>query len=165
MANYHPIKRDQEIKDTNDIQRLLKYGKFMTIAFASGNIPYIVTLSYGYAEEESSAYFHCSPRGMKSDFILNNPEVCATIIQDHGYLMGQCEHEYESLVLRGKIKIVKDKMEKIHGMSVIMKHLEYRPDPIKSRVIESDDVYNRMMILKLEVSSIVGKRSRDYKEI
>lgn len=44
--------------------------------------PYIVTLSYGYDIENNTLFFHCSPIGLKIDFIKSNPMVCGTIIEN-----------------------------------------------------------------------------------
>lgn len=93
----------------------------------SGNKPYIVTLSYGYDSKTNSLYFHCSPQGLKLDFIKANSLVCATVIEDGGYVVDECGHNYRIVVFWGKMKIVPDNDEKKHGMKVLLNHLENKP--------------------------------------
>jgi nitroimidazol reductase NimA-like FMN-containing flavoprotein (pyridoxamine 5'-phosphate oxidase superfamily) len=52
--------------------------------------PYVVTLSYGYEEKSNTIYSHCASEGQKIGYIKRNPYVCATIIEDKGYVEGDC---------------------------------------------------------------------------
>ena len=58
------------------------------------------------------------------DFIKVNPNVCATIIEDGGYVSGECGHHYRSVVIWGEIEIIPDEHRKKEGMRVLLKHLE-----------------------------------------
>lgn len=161
MSGYHPRRHNREIKDSDEIKRLLKSGKYAVIAMAKENEPYIVTLSYGYDEVNKCLYFHCALKGQKIDFIKINPEICATIIEDYGYQKDQCEHAYSSLILRGDISIVKDLNEKKYGLEILLNHLEDNPAPIMKRNIKNDESYDKVTILRLKIADIVGKKYKD----
>ena len=50
--------------------------------------PYVVTMNYGYDRGGRALYFHCAKEGLKTDFVRENPNVCATVIEDLGYQHG-----------------------------------------------------------------------------
>lgn len=158
MSKYHPKRADREITDIQEIESILSNGKYAVIAMANDNEPYIVSISYGYDKENQRLYFHCAMEGEKLEFIRKNENVCATIIEDGGYVKDNCEHLFSSLIIRGKMTIVTDLDEKKHGLDVLLHHLEDDPDPIKARNIKNDSSYDKVVILRLKMDSIVGKR-------
>jgi len=124
------------------------------------NEPYIVTLSYGFDTVSKSIYFHCAPQGLKLDFISANSLVCATVIEDGGYVTNECGHNYRTVVFWGNMTIVTDLDEKIHGMSVLLNHLESDSVIIKDKLLKSKDYYSKMVVLKLDITQIYGKAGR-----
>ena len=158
MEQYHPRRKKNEILDESAMRALLKWGNHLTIALCKENIPYIVTMSYGYDVENNCLYFHCANKGDKLDFIAKNPKACATLIKDNGYLATRCDHDYESLVIRGKIAVIDDLTEKKHGLNVLLNHLEKAPEPIFERNIKSDKSFDAVTILKLSIETIIGKK-------
>lgn len=161
MKKYHLNNRpNRELTDESEITAILKNGKYAVISMCRDNEPYIVTLSYGYDSEKNSLYFHCSPRGLKLDFINTNPQVCATVIEDGGYVFDECGHNYRTAVFWGTIRIVSDLDEKKHGMKILLNHLENQPSIIKEKLLKSDDFYSKMEILRLDIIEIHGKAGR-----
>ena len=134
MDKYHMRKQERQITDENELQEILFQGKFAVISVCRNDDPYIVTLSYGFDKARKALYFHTGPQGLKMDFLRQNANVCATIIEDRGYKKGECGHEYRSVVIFGKMKILEDLEEKKHGMEVLLGHLEENPDPMKERI-------------------------------
>lgn len=159
MAEYHLRKKEKEISDRDEINEILKKGKYATIGFSANDDPYLVTLSYGYDIQNKRIYFHCALKGQKIDYMTKNPKVCATVIEDNGYVKDFCEHKYSSLIVRGLIRVVDELDEKKHGLDILLNHLEENPDPIKARNIKDDKSYNSVCILCLDISDITGKRN------
>jgi nitroimidazol reductase NimA-like FMN-containing flavoprotein (pyridoxamine 5'-phosphate oxidase superfamily) len=85
--------------------------------------------------------------------------VCGTVIEDLGYGHGECEHYYRSIIIRGKIHLVDDPDEKRHGIDVMIKHLEEKPDDVKARLLKDEKTYARFHILRLDIEEITGKGS------
>ena len=107
MPRFHLQKKEREIKDIQGILSLIKKGKYTSIAMCRNNEPYIVTLSYGYDEVKNALYFHSRLKGLKYEIIKENPQVCATIIEDKGYIMNECAHAFCSVgkdVFRGNVR-------------------------------------------------------------
>jgi len=161
MTVHHPRRKDKEILDREEIVRILTEGKYAVIGMANGDDPYIVTLSYGYDAELDRLYFHCATKGEKLERIARNPKVCATIIEDRGYLHGKCSHAYATLIIRGAMELVADLEEKKRALIVMLNHLEKEPAPILARNIKNDASYDTVTILKLELSDVSGKVSGD----
>ncbi|MDP4269334.1 MAG: pyridoxamine 5'-phosphate oxidase family protein [Bacteroidota bacterium] len=161
MQKYHLHNRpNREIKADSDIYEILKNGKYSVISMCRDNEPYIVTLSYGFDSENKTLYFHCAPQGLKLDFIGANSQVCATVIEDGGYVINECGHNYRTVVFWGIMTIVTDLEEKIHGMSVLLNHLESDSMVIKDKLFKSNDYHSKMVVLKLDITQIHGKEGR-----
>jgi nitroimidazol reductase NimA-like FMN-containing flavoprotein (pyridoxamine 5'-phosphate oxidase superfamily) len=152
-------KKEREIIDKNLLSEILRNGKYVVISMCRDNEPYLVTLSYGYDENKNALFFHCSPQGLKLDFIRQNPNVCATVIEDRGYKMGDCSHAYRSVVFWGKMYQLHDLAEKKHAIDVLLDHLEDNPDIIREKSLKSDEDYKDVGILRLDISEMTGKKS------
>ncbi len=157
MPKYHMHRKEREIVDTSKNKDLLIKGKFATIALCRGDEPYLVTLNYGFDDTAGCLYFHCAPKGLKLDFLLQNPNVCATVIEDLGYVDGQCDHRYRSVVIWGTMSIVKDPEEKRHGINVLLDHLEPHPEEIRKRSLSKEEAYQQVTILRLDIVQMSGK--------
>lgn len=160
MNPYHMRRKDRQIDDPQELAQILRDGKYAVIAMSRDNEPYLVTLSYGHDEPNQALYFHCALEGLKIDFLRSNPNVCATVILDHGYVRDQCEHRYASVVIRGKLEEVRDLAEKKHGLDILLHHLEDNPEPIRARNIKEDQSFDRVAILRLQIAELTGKKGK-----
>ena len=161
MQPYHLQNRpNREITSFQEIVGILKKGKYAVISMCRNNEPYIITLSYGYDVDKNSLYFHTAKKGLKFDFLNANSVVCATVIEDGGYIMDECGHAFKSVVFWGDMKVIKNADEKKHGMSILLNHLEEKQSVIKEKMLKSEDYYSRMEVLKLEIKQIHGKAGR-----
>jgi len=158
MEPYHPRRKRNEIISEDQKLALLKAGNHVTVALCDNNIPYIVTMSYGFDSDNAALYFHCANKGDKLDFIRKNANACATLIKDNGYLETRCDHDYETLIIRGTMVIVAELAEKKHGLQVILNHLEKDPQPIFDRNIKDDHSYDGVTMIKMNIDSIIGKK-------
>lgn len=157
MAKYHMHKKEREIKDKNELFEILKQGKYAVISMCRNNEPYITTLSYGYDKDKNSLYFHTAAKGLKIDFIKQNPSVCATVIDDNGYVMNECDHKFRSVVFWGEMCVVEDIEEKKHGIEILLYHLEDDPRELKGKFLKSDEDLKKTTILRLDISEFTGK--------
>ncbi|PWB73097.1 flavin-nucleotide-binding protein [candidate division GN15 bacterium] len=154
---YHMRRSEKEITEWTAIEEIIRKGKYLTLSLARDNEPYGVALNYGYARDERALYFHCAPDGLKSEFIRRNNTACASIIEDNGYQLGLCEHKYRSVVMRGKIEIVQTDDAKIHGLEVMLDHLEDNPD-IKKQTMPSEAELYKVAIWKMTIDECSGKQ-------
>jgi hypothetical protein len=150
-------RREREITAPSEIEEILRGGKYAVLALCRNNEPYIVTLSYGYERATRSLYFHCAENGLKTDFVRENPCVCATVIQDQGYKQNECKQAYRSVVLRGRIVLVTKESEKRKAVNVLLDHLEENPEAMRAKVQRLPGKFTAMQIWRLRIEEITGK--------
>jgi uncharacterized protein len=158
MPRYHMNRADLAITDPEDLRTILRRGKYTVIALCRENEPYVVSLSYGYDPAKNALYFHCALKGLKLDFIEQNPRACATVINDMGYITGDCDHAFRSVVLWGEMSLVRELDEKKHAVEVLLNSLEPDPEVIKKRSPISDPSYDKVGILRFDIREMTGKR-------
>lgn len=148
---------DREIIDNDKIEEIIKKADVCRLAMIDGDMPYIVTLNFGYIKNDSfTFYFHCANKGRKLDIISKNNTVCFQLDVDHelinakkacGYTMN-----FKSVVGYGKVCKVESKEEKTQGLNCIMKQYSERDN-----FDYEDKMLDITTILKLEVNQINGK--------
>ena len=148
---------DREISDFKEIEKIIKNADVCRIAFANDNIPYIVTMNFGFVTEPAKMlYFHCANEGRKIRMLLQNNYVCFEMDTDHQIQKGirSCDWgmKYSSIVGYGNIHIVKGKEERTAGMDSIMTHYGGPElNDYDSKVME------HTTILRLDILEIAGK--------
>ena len=154
---YHVRRTEREIRNEAELHRIVNHSRFVTVALCRDGEPYAVTLSHGYDEEHGCLYFHAAPEGQKLDFIRSNPLTCATVVEDHGYVTGDCSHKYRSVVLRGTMAMVDDEQEKLHAMEVLVRHHEGQPEQVRRRFLSDPAWTGGVVMLRLDVQEMTGK--------
>ena len=161
MKEYHLKNRpDREIISDSEINDILREGKYVVISMCRNNEPYIVTLSYGFDAKQRSLYVHCAPNGLKVDFFKTNNRICATIIEDGGYVADECAHQYKTVVFWGELFFVQDMEEKKHGMTILLNHLENKKEVIQEKLLKSENYYSNMEVLRIDINQIHAKTGR-----
>lgn len=149
---------DREIKEDILIEGIIHKADVCRIALSNGNMPYIVTMNFGYASSpKQQLFFHCAEVGRKLDMIRKNNYVCFEMDTDHEVYGGEkgCDWgmKFSSVIGYGIIEFVTEREAKIQGLNCIMAHYggekEYTYD---------EKVLNRTVVLCLEVKEITGKR-------
>ncbi|HEX3019997.1 MAG TPA: pyridoxamine 5'-phosphate oxidase family protein [Chitinispirillaceae bacterium] len=154
-------RKDRELCTAVEIDDVLRCGKIAQVAFIDNNQPYIVTMNYGYVNNENKIkiYFHSANEGRKIDCINNNPDVCFTIAICDPFVAGEiaCNYgmKYRSVVGYGKIRIVDDMDERIAGLNLLMK--QYTG---KCNWEYDNEMLKRTTVTCIEVESISGKRKK-----
>lgn len=157
---YHMRRTDREITDKEQLQQILKNGKFAAIAMSVDNDPYLVTLSYGYDAANRRFYFHTAEDGQKIEYLRRNPRVCLMVVEDGGYLQGECAHVYRSVVVRGRMAFVEDEAEKNRGFDVLLNQLERDPEIMRATIAQRPKRVAQTRILRLDVEEMSGKEGR-----
>jgi hypothetical protein len=155
---YHLRRTDRAIADPLEVDALIRSGRYCAIALVDGEEPYVVTMNYGYDDSANRLYFHVAKQGHKLDIIAHNPRACATIVEEHGYTTGACEHPYKSVVLRGMMRVVVDLDEQRRALRVLVGHQEDEPEVYwASRGLDEERHYGRFTALAFEIEHITAK--------
>lgn len=148
---------DREIPEITLIEEIIQKADVCRVALANENIPYIVTMNFGYnPAPEQKLFFHCANVGRKLDMIRKNNYVCFEMDTDHEIYGGEkgCDWgmKFRSVVGFGIISIVTEREAKIQGFNCIMTHYggekEYTYD---------EKVLSRTTVLQLDINEISGK--------
>lgn len=101
---------------------VLKNGQFCHLGMANNNMPYVVTVNFGFDDEY--LYFHSSQKGRKADTLKVNPNVCFEV--NYGgeiYSNKQACNwgtKFRSIIGNGKAELLVDEDSKKNGLQAIM---------------------------------------------
>jgi uncharacterized protein len=153
-------RKDREIKEVSILESIISNSDVCRIAFADNNLPYIVTLNFGYTGgDHPHFFFHCANVGKKLEMLKKNNYVCFELDTEHELYTGEngCDWgmKFSSIVGYGKITRVEDKEERIKGLDCIMSHYSD-----KEKFSYDENVLENTMILRLDVEEMTGKRKK-----
>jgi nitroimidazol reductase NimA-like FMN-containing flavoprotein (pyridoxamine 5'-phosphate oxidase superfamily) len=148
---------DREISDISEVEEIIRKADVCRLAFANDNIPYIVTMNFGFSNDpEKMLFFHCANEGKKLDMISKNDYVCFEMDVDHQLLSGKkgCNWgmKFSSIIGYGKISVVTEKEERITGLNCIMAHYGGRNQSYDPNALE------KTTVLRLQIQEISGKK-------
>lgn len=158
MERYHLRRSDKAIDESEELKRILKSQKYVTLALCKGNEPYLVTMNHGYDETQNCLYFHCASKGKKLDILNANPRVWGQALEDLGYRDGLCDHGYRTVQFQGTAEFVTDMDEKRRALEVMIDQLETDPGPVKARTLEPARV-QAVGILRVRLGAMTGKQA------
>jgi nitroimidazol reductase NimA-like FMN-containing flavoprotein (pyridoxamine 5'-phosphate oxidase superfamily) len=149
---------DREITDFQVIRSIFNEADVCRIAFADNNIPYIVTMNYGFIlGERNLFYFHCAPEGRKIDMLRKNDQVCFELDTDHKLIKAKqaCGWgmSFRSVVGYGKISVVEDLNERKLALDHIMNHYGG-----EGKYDYPDSQMAKTTILRLDITEMTGKQ-------
>jgi uncharacterized protein len=151
-------RKEKLIADPQDLVRVLRTAKYVTVAMVDGGRPYLVTLSHGYDAERRCIYFHCAPKGRKIDALSSDPLVYGQALLDLGYVQGSCDHLFETVQFEGRVSFVAEAAEKRHALEVMIRQLEDDAEAVITAQTGESSVA-KVTIGRIDVSSLSGKRS------
>src|SRR3989304_1252265 len=125
--SFHVRRKDREVTNIDELKRILKTTKYITIALCMDNEPYLVSLSDGYDEKQNCVYFHCANEGKKLAFSKSNNKVWGQAVQDYG-VTDECDYAYTSVQFSGRLSMMNDLGEKQHAIEVMMRQLSPNPE-------------------------------------
>lgn len=153
---YHIKRADNEIKDEKIIKEIIQRGKYLSLALCNDNVPYLVTLSYGYDREKNIFYIHSAMEGRKLEYLSKNPNVYGQIIIDGGYRYGECSHSYRSLNFEGTYEEISDIKDKITALTCMIRKLEDDPEKVLNKQVIGKKINARIGMIKCTRFSAKG---------
>lgn len=149
-------KSDREIRDYNEILRLLDECQTIRLALHDEPYPYVVPLSYGWEDRDGKlfVYFHCAKEGKKLDLIAKNANVCfeADCLAGYKSTNHGVTADYRSLIAFGKAERVYGE-ELVRGLELLLKHC--RVEGYSARECAAMDI---TAVVRITVDGITGKR-------
>jgi nitroimidazol reductase NimA-like FMN-containing flavoprotein (pyridoxamine 5'-phosphate oxidase superfamily) len=149
-------RKDKEIKDLSEINRILQEAPLCRIAMAEENKPYLICVNY--AVEGDRLFFHSASSGKKIDILKRNPFVCFEIDLPGALVKSDtaCRWTmtYRSVVGFGKAFFLDSKEEKTKVFDRLMKKYAGRDG-----FSYSDEALDKARVIGILIESVTGKRS------
>lgn len=155
--SYHLRRIERDMPERADQLAVLRGQKYLSLAMCRDNQPYLVSLNYGFSEEENCFYVHSAPEGRKLDYLRANPRVFGQVIEDRGYVVGRCSHAYRSVMFEARAEFVEDLEEKRQALSQMIDHADPDPGPLRERLVATSDLA-QVVVLRLAIQRISGKQ-------
>lgn len=150
-------RRELEVKDRDEIIRILDKCKVLHLGLVDGDEPYVVAMNYGYTleDEKLTLYLHAATAGYKLDLIRANPKVFfemdCDVMPFEGKVACQYGTSYSSIMGRGRAEIVEDVEEKKQILSVFMKSQTGQDFTFQDKLVSI------VSVIKIQVSEYTAK--------
>ncbi len=147
-------KKDREITDIDEIERVIRKAIRCLIGLVDGDEPYVVPVCFGY--ERNALYFHGALEGRKVELIKRNNKICFEIDTDVEVVKSEkpCKWamQYKSVIGMGRAYILEKDEEKYYGLKLIMR--QYSGGEFNFSKSELDSV----LVVRVDIRSITGKQ-------
>ncbi len=148
-------RKDKEITDKKEIEKILKKSQICHIAMVDKDKPYIVPMNFGY--KNKTLFFHSALEGKKINLIKKNPNLCFEVDQVAQFKKAKiaCDWsiEYKSVIGEGRAQLLHDPEEKREGLDIIMAQYSGRTFEYPSENLE------KTLVIKLVIDKMTGKQS------
>lgn len=158
--SFHIRRKDREITDPRETRQVLKATKYVTVALCMDNEPYLVSLSHGYDEAKNCIYFHCAPEGKKLVYQKANNKVWGQAVLDFG-VTDECDYAYTSVHFSGKMTLIEDLTEKLHGMRVLVRQVSSNPEEKLAKI--KPEQLSKTTMARIDLEYMTGKKHQSPK--
>jgi len=153
-------RKDLEITGSNVLRKILSQAKYVTLALAMDNQPYLVSLSHGYDESRNCIYFHCANEGKKIDFLKSNNVVWGQALFDAGYREDECDHFFASVQFRGKVTLLGNIADRRQAAEHMIRQLNKNPEPRMARLKLEE--LEKTTFGRIDIEYMSGKKHGDF---
>lgn len=156
-------RREKAITEKAESEAVIKRADVCRLGLSDDGQPYIVPVNFGY--EDGVIFVHSAPEGRKIDIIRKNPRVCFEVDVDLELVKAEAACDwtahYESVIGFGRASITEDDASKRRGLDVIMRHYAAEGAGAGDGAYAyKDAALNKMVIIRVDIESMTGKRSR-----
>jgi len=148
-------KKDKEITDIKEIEKIIKRAIRCRIGLVDGDEPYVVPVCFGY--ERSALYFHGALEGRKVELIKRNNQICFEIDTDVKVVKSEkpCgwTMKYRSVIGVGRAYILESDQEKSRGLRLIMRQYTGGDFSFPKSTLD------RTLVVRVDIKSMTGKQS------
>jgi len=153
--SFHVRRKEREITDPEEMQKILKHANYITIALCLNNEPYLVSLNHGYDQVKNCLYFHCAPEGKKLIYSKANPKVWGQAVLDFG-VADECDYSYTCVHFSGNLSLITDLTEKKHGMEILVHQVALNPESKLAKI--KPEKLDKTTMGRIDISYMSGKK-------
>lgn len=157
MEDWKMRRRDREIKEFDEIVKIIKKCDSLVLGLNDEGYPYLVPLNFGMDIEDGQLYlyFHCAKEGKKLDLIQKDNRATFEMDCNHNFILYEermsCTMGYESVIGQGTIEIVAED-KKYDALKILMR--QYHAEDFQFNT----DMIKVTTLLRLKVEKLTGKR-------
>lgn len=150
-------RRDREIKEFDEIVKIIKKCDSLVLGLNDEGYPYLVPLNFGMDIEDGQLYlyFHCAKEGKKLDLIQKDNRATFEMDCNHNFILYEermsCTMGYESVIGQGIIEIVAED-KKYDALKILMR--QYHAEDFQFNT----DMIKVTTLLRLKLEKLTGKR-------
>ncbi len=150
------LRGDREIHSRDEIDAIIGASDVCRLAFAVGDEPYLVPLSFGYDGE--ALFFHTARSGKKIDMLTRNPRVCFEMeanvqIQTDEQTACRWSFAFESVIGFGTVSEITAPAEMKSALNQIMRHHSGREWEFEASSLAATRIW------RLTIETLSGKRA------
>ena len=159
----------REVRETEELRWILEDCDVVRIGLTDEEGMFIVPVNFGYELSEQDGkrkltlYIHSAREGRKAEAFAKMPDVALEMDCGHELITGDytCSYSYayRSLMGTGTICEVTDPEEKVHGLNLLMQHME--PE---ASICYLPEMLARVGVYRIDVREFTGKQRAMKKE-
>jgi uncharacterized protein len=148
---------EKEISARDRLEAVIRDARVCHLAMVDGDRPYVVPLSFGYAD--NTLFFHSARAGRKIEILRRNPNVCFEFDIDCAAIPAArvCAWgmSYRSVVGFGRAVFLDSAADKQAALEVISRHYAA---PGADVAMRTEDV-ERTLVFRVDIEQVSGKAS------
>ncbi len=148
-------RKDKEISNPREVEAILKEASTLHLGLCQGDEPYVVPMTYGYAE--GKIYLHGGVGGTKFELMAANPRVSFSVVTGVETIPHPepCEWSvrYRSVVGFGTARFLETPEEKNRGLNALTAHLGAGTHTY------SPELLARVVVVEIDVTQATGRQS------
>ena len=155
---FREMRRKNCVISRDAAEKILREGDFGVLAL-SGDDGYGYAVPINYAVDGNKIYFHSANVGHKIDAIARNEKVSFCVVDRHEVVAEEFTTYFTSAIAFGRIKVVEDRDEKIHGLELLADKFcaSASPERRKREIARVD----ALTVLVVEIEHLTGKAARE----
>lgn len=155
---FREMRRKNCVISTETAEKILREGDYGVLAL-SGDDGYGYAVPINYATDGNKIYFHSANVGHKIDSVARNEKVSFCVVDRHEIVAEEFTTYFSSAIAFGRIKVVEDRDEKIHGLELLAdKFCTSASGEQRERELAR---VNALTVLVLEIEHLTGKAARE----
>ena len=147
---------DKKIKDSRQINAIMKKASCCRIALVDGIDPYVVPVNFAVSNKH--LYFHSAAEGRKIGILRKNNRVCFEIDLEEKIVKGDkpCNWgtQYKSVIGFGKAFFIENEAGKKKALNVLMEKFAGG-----GSFVYSKDALSKVAVIAVKIEKITGKKS------
>ena len=154
---FRTIRRAKLALPEDVCQDILNAGSYGTFAFlGDDDYPYAVPVNYIFYA--NCIYVHCALGGHKMDAIARHDKASFSVVEAHEVIPDELSTDYRSVLVFGRVDVVKDEAEKINALYLLCKKYASNTQTDVDAYISQKAP--KTAVLKMSIEHMSGKEGR-----